>query len=208
MAEMKKTPGRLSSIRNTVKKLTERLSDDHGAEGTMKDEQEREKEKLLVQLRSLEEEVRRLHQARHQLEQTNRQNERLTDALQDAKAQIEAMQAEVEKLTAPPSTYGIFTSVNKDQTVNVYVTGRKLKVNLHPAINVKTLHKGQEVILNEALNVIEACGFDVQGEVVRLKDNLDGRRATITLRTDEERVAELAEPLLSPAAQRRGPSAL
>ena len=197
MAEMKKTPGRLSSIRNTVKKLTERLSDDHGAEGTMKDEQEREKEKLLVQLRSLEEEVRRLHQARHQLEQTNRQNERLTDALQDAKAQIEAMQAEVEKLTAPPSTYGIFTSVNKDQTVNVYVTGRKLKVNLHPAINVKTLHKGQEVILNEALNVIEACGFDVQGEVVRLKDNLDGRRATITLRTDEERVAELAEPLLS-----------
>jgi len=197
MAEMKKTPGRLSSIRNTVKKLTERLSDDHGAEGTMKDEQEREKEKLLVQLRSLEEEVRRLHQARHQLEQTNRQNERLTDALQDAKAQIEAMQAEVEKLTAPPSTYGIFTSVNKDQTVNVYVTGRKLKVNLHPAINVKTLHKGQEVILNEALNVIEACGFDVQGEVVRMKDNLDGRRATITLRTDEERVAELAEPLLS-----------
>jgi len=197
MAEMKKTPGRLSSIRNTVKKLTERLSDDHSAEGTMKDEQEREKEKLLVQLRSLEEEVRRLHQARHQLEQANRQNERLTDALQDTKAQIEAMRAEVEKLTAPPSTYGIFTSVNKDQTVNVYVTGRKLKVNLHPAINVKTLHKGQEVILNEALNVIEACGFDVQGEVVRLKDNLDGRRATITLRTDEERVAELAEPLLS-----------
>jgi len=197
MAEMKKTPGRLSSIRNTVKKLTERLSDDHGAEGTMKDEQEREKEKLLVQLRSLEEEVRRLHQARHQLEQANRQNERLTDALQDTKAQIEAMRAEVEKLTAPPSTYGIFTSVNKDQTVNVYVTGRKLKVNLHPAINVKTLCKGQEVILNEALNVIEACGFDVQGEVVRLKDNLDGRRATITLRTDEERVAELAEPLLS-----------
>src|SRR5437899_1511955 len=197
MAEMKKPPGRLSSIRNTVKKLTERLSDDHGAEGTMKDEQEREKEKLLVQLRSLEEEVRRLHQARHQLEQANRQNERLTDALQDTKAQIEAMRAEVEKLTAPPSTYGIFTSVNKDQTVNVYVTGRKLKVNLHPAINVKTLHKGQEVILNEALNVIEACGFDVQGEVVRLKDNLDGRRATITLRTDEERVAELAEPLLS-----------
>src|SRR5437016_3642954 len=197
MAEMKKTPGRLSSIRNTVKKLTERLSDDHSAEGTMKDEQEREKEKLLMQLRSLEEEVRRLHQARHQLEQANRQNERLTDALQDTKAQIEAMRAEVEKLTAPPSTYGIFTSVNKDQTVNVYVTGRKLKVNLHPAINVKTLCKGQEVILNEALNVIEACGFDVQGEVVRLKDNLDGRRATITLRTDEERVAELAEPLLS-----------
>jgi proteasome-associated ATPase len=196
MAEMKKTPGRLSSIRNTVKKLTG-LSEGQSAEGNMKDEQEREKEKLLVQIRSLEEEVRRLHQARHQLEQTNRQNDRLTEALQDAKTQIEAMRAEVEKLTAPPSTYGIFSSANKDQTVNVYVTGRKLKVNLHPTINLKTLRKGQEVILNEALNVIEACGFDVQGEVVRLKDTLDERRATITLRTDEERVAELAEPLLA-----------
>ena len=163
----------------------------------MKDEQEREKEKLLVQVRSLEEEVRRLHQARHQLEQANRQNERLTDALQDTKAQIEAMRAEVEKLTAPPSTYGIFTSANKDQTVTVYVTGRKLKVNIHPAINVKTLCKGQEVILNEALNVIEACGFDVQGEVVRLKDTLDDHRVVISLRTDEERVAEVADSLLT-----------
>ena len=196
MAEMKRAPGRLSSIRNTVKKLTG-LSEDHPAEGNMKDEQEREKEKLLVQIRSLEEEVRRLHQARHQLEQANRQNDRLTEALQEAKTQIEAMRAEVDKLTAPPSTYGIFSSTNKDHTVNVYVTGRKLKVNLHPSINLKTLRKGQEVILNEALNVIEACGFDVQGEVVRLKDTLDERRATITLRTDEERVAELAEPLLS-----------
>src|SRR5213596_690902 len=118
MAEMKKPPGRLSSIRNTVKKLTERLSDDHGAEGTMKDEQGREKEKLLVQIRSLEEEVRRLHQGRHQLEQANRQNDRLTEALQEAKTQIEAMRAEVDKLTAPPSTYGIFSSTNKDHTVN------------------------------------------------------------------------------------------
>ena len=44
--------------------------------------------------------------------------------------------------------------------------------------------------------MIESRGFDLQGEVVRLKDNLDGKRAVVTLRTDEERVAELAEPLL------------
>lgn len=35
MAEMNKTPGRLSANRNTVKKLTKRLSSDHGIEGTM-----------------------------------------------------------------------------------------------------------------------------------------------------------------------------
>jgi proteasome-associated ATPase len=192
---MKKAPGRLSSIRNTVKKLTERLSDEHSEEGGMQDEQ-REKEKLLVQIRSLEDEVRRLSQARAQLEQAHKQNDRLTEALQEAKSRIEAMRMEVEKLTAPPASYGIYSSANDDETVNVYVTGRKLKVNLHPSIRVKELRKGQEVILNEALNVIESRGFDLQGEVVRLKDNLDGKRAVVTLRTDEERVAELAEPLL------------
>ena len=192
---MKKAPGRLSSIRNTVKKLTERLSDEHSEEGGMQDEQ-REKEKLLVQIRSLEDEVRRLSQARTQLEHAHKQNDRLTEALQEAKSRIEAMRMEVEKLTAPPASYGIYSSANDDETVNVYVTGRKLKVNLHPSIRVKELRKGQEVILNEALNVIESRGFDLQGEVVRLKDNLDGKRAVVTLRTDEERVAELAEPLL------------
>ena len=192
---MKKAPGRLSSIRNTVKKLTERLSDEHSEEGGMQDEQ-RDKEKLLVQIRSLEDEVRRLSQARAQLEQAHKQNDRLTEALQEAKSRIEAMRMEVEKLTAPPASYGIYSSANDDETVNVYVSGRKLKVNLHPSIRVKELRKGQEVILNEALNVIESRGFDLQGEVVRLKDNLDGKRAVVTLRTDEERVAELAEPLL------------
>ena len=72
-----------------------------------------------------------------------------------------------------------------------------MKVSLHPSIKPKELRKGQEVILNEALNVIEARGFDVQGEVVRLKDMLDGHRALITVHFDEEKVAELGEPLLS-----------
>jgi len=51
-------------------------------------------------------------------------------------------------------------------------------------------------VLNEALNVIEAKGFEVQGEVVRLKDVLEGGRALVTLHFDEEKVAELADPLL------------
>jgi len=72
-----------------------------------------------------------------------------------------------------------------------------MKVSLHPSIHSKGLRKGQEVILNEALNVIEARGFDVQGEVVRLKDMLEGNRALVTLHFDEEKVAELGDPLLA-----------
>jgi len=196
MAESKRSPSRLSSFRDSVKKLTERLSDGDSDPVRKNDDQMRESEKLRIQIQSMEEELRQLHQSRYQLEQACKQNEKLTSTLQDAKAQIEALRAEVDKLTAPPSTYAIFSSLNSDATANVYVSGRKMKVNLHPSIRSKELRKGQEVILNEAFNVIEARGFDGQGEVVRLKDLLEGRRALVTLHFDEEKVAELGEPLL------------
>jgi proteasome-associated ATPase len=102
----------------------------------------------------------------------------------------------VEKLTAPPSTYAIFSSLNADGTGNVYVSGRKMKVSLHPSIKSTELRRGQQVILNEALNVIEAKGFELQGEVVRLKDVLESNRVLVTLHFDEEKVAELGDPLL------------
>jgi proteasome-associated ATPase len=197
MAESKRNPGRLSTFRDSVKKLTERLSDGDSNPVRKNDEHNRELEKLRIQIQSMEEELRQLHHSRYQLEQAHKQNDRLTAALQEAKAQIEALRAEVDKLAAPPSTYAIFSSLNSDATANVYVAGRKMKVNLHPSIKTKELRKGQEVILNEAFNVIESRGFDGQGEVVRLKDLLEGKRALVTLHFDEEKVAELGDPLLA-----------
>ena len=196
MADSKRSPGRLNSLRDSVKKITERLSDGDSSMMKKNDDYIREMEKLRVQIQSMEVELRQLHHSRHQLEQVARQNEKLAATLQDAKGQIEALRAEVDKLTAPPSSYGIFSSLNGDETANVYVSGRKMKVNIHPMIKAKALRKGQEVVLNEAFNVIEARAFDGQGEVVRLKDILEGGRAFVTLHYDEERVAELGEPLI------------
>ncbi|HEV8540705.1 MAG TPA: proteasome ATPase [Nitrospiraceae bacterium] len=197
MAESKRSTGRLSTFRDSVKKLTERLSDGEPEPVRKNDEPMREVEKLRTQIQSMEDELRQLHQSRYQLEQAHKQNEKLTATLQEAKAQIEALREEVDKLTAPPSTYAIFSSLNSDSTANVYVSGRKMKVNVHPSIKTKELRKGQEVILNEAFNVIESRGFDGQGEVVRLKDLLEGKRALVTLHFDEEKVADLGEPLLA-----------
>jgi len=177
--------------------MTKRLSDGDGAMIHKNDEHAREVDKLRVQIQSMEEEIRRLYQSRHQLDQANKQNEKLVSTLQEAKAQIEALRSEVEKLSAPPSSYAIFSSMNEDGTGNVYVSGRKMKVSLHPSIRPTELRKGREVVLNEALNVIEVKGFDSQGEVVRLKDVLDGGRALVTLHFDEEKVAELGDPLLT-----------
>ncbi len=197
MAESKGSPGRFDSLRDSVKKITERLTDRDADVMKRSDDANREVEKLRLQIQAMEEELRQLHQSRHQLEQASRQNEKLAATLQEAKTQIQALRTEVDKLTAPPSTYAIFSRLEDDKTATVYVAGRKMKVNVHPSIKAKDLRKGQEVILNEAFNVIEARGFDGQGEVVRLKDLLEGRRALVTLHFDEEKVADLGEPLLT-----------
>lgn len=196
MEETKGNPNRLSALRDSVKRIAEHFSDGDSEDVKRHDEHQREVEKLRIQIQSMEEELRQLRHARHQLDQAQKQNENLATSLQDAKAQIEALRAEVDKLTAPPSSYAIFSGLNEDQTANVYVSGRKMKVSLHPAIKAKALRKGQQVILNEAFNVVDTCGFDGQGEVVRLKDILEGGRALVTLRFDEEKVAEMGEPLL------------
>ena len=193
----KESPSRFRSLRDSVTQITKRLTEGEADVAQRNDEHVREVEKLRVQIQSMEEEIRRLYQSRYQLDQATKQNEKLVTTLQEAKVQIEALRAEVEKLTAPPSAYAIFSSLNADGTGNVYVSGRKMKVSVHPSINGKAMRKGQEVILNEALNVIEVKGFDIQGEVVRLKDVLEGNRALVTLHFDEEKVAELGDPLLA-----------
>jgi proteasome-associated ATPase len=137
----------------------------------------------------------KLREANRQLVQAFNQNEKLVNALYEAREQITALKEEVDKLCAPPSTYGVYLAANEDNTVTILSQGRKVKVNLHPSIKPETLKPGQELILNEGLNVIEAAGYEIQGEVVILKEQLDDERALVTLRADEEKVGIIAEPL-------------
>jgi proteasome-associated ATPase len=123
------------------------------------------------------------------------QNRALARALADARDQITALRDEVEKLSAPPSTYGVYLSANADGTLNVLSQGRKLKINRLPSIEIAALRPGQELVLNEGLNAVEVAGYEIQGEVVIVKAVLDGERAVVTLRADEDRVAVIADPL-------------
>jgi proteasome-associated ATPase len=137
----------------------------------------------------------KLREANRQLVQAFNQNEKLVNALYEAREQISSLKEEVDKLCAPPSSYGVFLSVNEDGTVNILAAGRKVKVNLHPSIEKEGIKPGQELVLNEGLNVIETAGYEIQGEVVILKEVLDEGRAVVTLRADEEKVGIIAEPL-------------
>src|ERR1700704_3351131 len=137
----------------------------------------------------------KLREANRQLVQAFNQNEKLVNALYEAREQITSLKEEVDKLCAPPSTYGVYLSVNEDGTINVLSQGRKVKVNLHPSIKPETLKPGQELVLNEGLNVVEAAGYEIQGDVVILKELLEEGRAIVTLRADEDKVGIVADPL-------------
>ncbi|MFI8932035.1 proteasome ATPase [Streptomyces sp. NPDC053474] len=125
------------------------------------------------------------------------QNERLANTLREARDQIVALKEEVDRLAQPPAGFGVFLTANEDGTADIFTGGRKLRVNVSPSVELDELRRGQEVMLNEALNVVEAMEFERVGDIVTLKEILeDGERALVLGHTDEERVVRLAEPLL------------
>ncbi len=139
----------------------------------------------------------RLADAQASLAGVTGQNERLVTTLKEAREQIIALREEVDRLAQPPSGYGVFLARHDDGTVDVFTGGRKLRVTVSPAVEGEELRKGQEVMLNEALNVVRALAFERQGEVVMFKEVLeDGERALVIGHSDEERVVMLADTLL------------
>jgi proteasome-associated ATPase len=178
------------------------------------DEQKRTREDLLSQVAYLEREVtelrerlgrhpgtsraleQRLAETQAALAQTTAQNERLGQTLREARDQIVTLKEEVDRLAQPPAGFGTFLQRNDDDTVDIFTGGRKLRVNVSPNVDVEGLRRGQEVMLNEALNVVDAFEFEQVGEVVMLKELLaDGERALVIANADEERVVRIAEPL-------------
>ncbi len=146
------------------------------------------------QSRLLEE---RLREAEASLAGITAQNERLAGTLREARDQIVTLKEEVDRLAQPPSGFGVFLQATEDGTADVFTGGRKMRVSISPSIELAELRPGQEVVLNEALNVVIAQGYETIGEVVMLKEVLDGGdRALVISHADEERVARLAEPLL------------
>jgi proteasome-associated ATPase len=181
----------------------------------LSDAESREMNELKEQARVLEEEVTALRQrvqdapkrvrtleeklleTKGQLAQAVSQNEKLTYTLREAREHIAALRDEVDKLTQPPSAYGTFLARNDDGTVDVFSGGRKMRVALNPELEQTELKRGDEVALNESLNVVLSRSAERHGEIVTLREVLeDGKRAIITARADEERVVELCEELI------------
>jgi proteasome-associated ATPase len=138
----------------------------------------------------------RLAEAQSAVAGLNGQNERLVGTLREARDQILALREEIDRLSQPPSGFGVFLNRHDDGTVDIFTGGRKLRVTVSPDVETDGLRRGQEVMLNEAMNVVLALEFERQGEVVTFKEVLeDGERALVVGHTDEERIVMIADSL-------------
>ena len=137
----------------------------------------------------------RLAETKGQLLQAAQKNEKLSAVLEEAREQLAMLREEVEKLTTAPNPFATVLGINSDSTVDVMSSGRKMRVNAQPSIEIKQLQRGQQVLVNDSMNIVEVREFDRLGQVVSIKEMLTDDRLLVLAHADEERVVELAAPL-------------
>ena len=168
---------------------------DHGASRDDLDTPTFSIESLDQALHRIELLEQKLVESRLQLTQSRSNNEKLAITIQQTRDQIAALRDEVEKLTQPPAVYGTFIEFNPDGTADIFASGRKMRVSVHPGLDPGQVERGHEVVLNESFAIIGIRNPDGQGEVVSVKEVLDERRVLVYGRADEERVVEMADVL-------------
>jgi proteasome-associated ATPase len=210
---MSENDAKINPLRKTMRRLSGPFARSETNAHRTIEQYEMDIDSLQAQVKALEEEMfhlrrrleqtpkefeflrHKLSQSRQELDHARQQNDRLVAALTAAKEQLAQLRAEVDKLAAPPVSFGTVLGNTADGYVDVWTAGRKLRVQVAPTVDAASLRRGTEVLLNEALNIVGAAGIESQGEVARVKDRLDEQRIVVTLRADEERVVELGDPI-------------
>lgn len=143
-----------------------------------------------------------------QLSAATSNNTRMAEMLQTAKTEIVRLKSALEHEGQPPYSYGTVVQLNRrrpaggaaaavtDESADVVTAGRKIRVGLSPLVALNELSVGQEVLLNEAFEVVAGLGYERSGELVTVKEILGADRVLVIGRGDEERVVRLSGPLL------------
>ena len=137
-----------------------------------------------------------LRETKKEIRKAINRNEKLDKALEVTRQRVADLREEIDQLSKPPSPYGIVVGINDDGSVDILSASKKMRVNASPEL-ISSLGIGQEVVLNEAMNVIMARRPHLLGEVATVKEVLpDGARAVVVGNNGEERVVELAGELI------------
>lgn len=133
---------------------------------------------------------------RRELQSLASANDRLTQTLREAREQLVAIRAEVERLSIPPSGYATVVAAHDASNVDIMFQGRKFRVVAMPGINVSDLVPGRQVRLNESQVVIAVGEWEDAGDVVSVRELFDdGERVLLMTNTDQETIGRIAHSL-------------
>src|SRR6187200_682684 len=164
--------------------------------GALRDELDRLRDRVSSHPHDIAMLERRLADARSDARTAAANNERLAATLREARDQIVSLKSEVDRLAQPPATFAVFLAGHEDHTADIYTSGRKMRVSVSPDVDLQAMSPGKEVMVNEAMNVVKVLQFDEVGEVVLLKEMLEGGdRALVIGHGDEESVVRLGQEL-------------
>lgn len=124
-------------------------------------------------------------------------NDRLAEALQNARLRLQDLQGQLDEVMRPPASFGVFLEGNMQaREADVLVAGRKMRLPVVATLPLGALRPGQEVRLNDQLVVVAPGQYEKVGDVAVVREVLDGDRLLVGVRADDERVVRLAGPLL------------
>ena len=120
-------------------------------------------------------------------------NDRLAEALANARLRLQNLQAQLDDVTRPPATFGVFLEGNMAaREADVLVAGRKMRLPVVATLPLGVLKPGQEVRLNDQLVVVAPGTYERVGDVAVVREVLDEDRVLVGVRADDERVSDVA----------------
>lgn len=136
-------------------------------------------------------------------------NQRLVAMLERTREQIIDLKSALEKDGDTPFSHGTILAKHARkhpeagqgiestgvQSVDISQGGRRLRAGISPLLDFDQLHVGQQVLLNEAMVVVAALGYEQTGELVTVKEILENHQVVVMARADDQRVVELGQPL-------------
>ena len=88
--------------------------------------------------------ARDVHQLEARIDSLAARNSKLMETLKEARQQLLALREEVDRLGQPPSGYGVLLGTHEDDTVDVFTSGRKMRLTCSPNIDVKVTEAGPD----------------------------------------------------------------
>ncbi|TLK56592.1 proteasome ATPase [Glutamicibacter sp. V16R2B1] len=136
-------------------------------------------------------------------------NQRLVAMLERTREQIVDLKSALEKDGDTPFSHGTILAKHPRQhpeagtgiestavqSADISQGGRRLRVGISPLLDFEKLHVGQQVLLNEAMVIVAALGYEHTGELVTIKEILEHHQVVVMARADDQRVVLLAQPL-------------